>query len=450
VLVCAATQSSAPVELAAELARDRAPVVVVGDVGLDLDRRVFYEKELSLTVARSYGPGRYDRDYEERGLDYPVGHVRWTEARNVEAVLDLLAAGSLEVKDLVTHRFPVQKGADAYGVIEHDPSALGVLLEYAPPAARERSIRARSVPARTGSLRVGVIGGGTFARATLLPVLKELSEVTLAAVCTRSGASAKSVADRFEIPVVSTDWQALVADDAIDALVIATPHAEHAVMAAAGLRAGKAVFVEKPLAIDRAGLADVADAAEAGGVLLVGHNRRFAPLARRLRDAVQGPVIIQIRIAAGVLPPGQWLEDPEQGGRVLGEISHFVDLAAFLAGAPPTTSTGHQVGGSLLATLTFPDGSAASIAYGTGDSGRLPKERVEVLGAHAAAVLDDFERLEIFGAGAATVKAKRDKGHRGQLHAFVEAALGRAALPVTIGQQLRVAGAALDLVVGPS
>ncbi len=445
VLVCAAASSSAPVELAAELARDRACVVVVGDVALELDRRAFYEKELSLAVARSYGPGRYDRDYEERGLDYPAGYIRWTEARNVEAVLDLLAAGSFRVDDLVTHRIPIVEGAQAYAVLESDSAALGVLLEYDPPAERTRTIRAAAPAARTGALRVGLVGAGAFVRGTLLPILAGLDDVQLTAVCARTGASAKSVADRRGIPVVSTDWQELVGADDLDALVVATPHAEHARIAAAALRAGKAVYVEKPLAIDRESLDEVAAAArESGGLLFVGHNRRFAPLARKLKDAVAGPLLIQIRVAAGPLPPGHWLEDPEQGGRVLGEISHFVDLAAFLAGGAPVEAVGHAVAGSLLGTLRFPDGSAASIAYGVGESGGLPKERVEVLGPYGAGVLDDFVRLELFGAQAGVTKSRRDKGHVALLRAFVAAARGGGER-VSVDEQLSVARAAIGL-----
>jgi predicted dehydrogenase/threonine dehydrogenase-like Zn-dependent dehydrogenase len=446
VIVCAATPSSGPVELAAELARDRAPIVVVGDVGLELDRRIFYERELSLVVARSYGPGRYDRDYEERGLDYPVGHVRWTEGRNVEAVLDLLAGRQLRVDDLVTHRLAVDDGARAYSTLNDDPAAVGVLLEYEPAAERRRSVRSAAPSPRAGVLRVGLVGAGAFARGTLIPILRSLDDVEIAAVCTRSGASAKSIADRFEVPFASTDWRELVASDDVDAIVVATPHAEHAPIAAAALRAGKAVFVEKPLAIDRAGLAEVAEAAASGALLLVGHNRRFAPLARTLHERVAPPVLVQIRIAAGPLVAGHWLEDPEEGGRVLGEISHFVDLAAFLCGGSPSDLSAHGVGGSLLAQLRFPNGSAASLVYGVGESGGLPKERVEVFGSAAAGVLDDFERLEIYGAGAMRAKSKRDKGHRTELQAFVAAALGRAEAPVPAEEQLAVAEAALELV----
>jgi predicted dehydrogenase/threonine dehydrogenase-like Zn-dependent dehydrogenase len=444
VIVCAATPSSGPVELAAELARDRARVVVVGDVGLELDRRVFYEKELSLVVARSYGAGRYERAYEERGLDFPVGYVRWTEGRNIEAVLDLLARRSLAVGDLVTHRFPVAAGEQAYAALRDDPASLGILLEFDPGDERRSSVRVTQRRAAEGALRIGLIGAGAFARGTLIPALKGVEGVDIAAACARSGASARSLADRFEIPLATTDWRALATGDEVDALVIATPHAEHAEMAATALEAGKAVFVEKPLAIDWSGLARVR-AAASGGLLLVGHNRRFAPLALRLREAVGGPLVIQIRVAAGVLPPGHWVEDPEQGGRVLGEISHFVDLATFLASEPPTHVAASGVAGSLLATLRFANGSAATIAYGVGESGRLPKERIEVLGPAGAGVIDDFQRLELYGAAAASEKTRRDKGHTQQLAAFVAAARGAAPPPVAVEEQLLVAAAAIAL-----
>jgi predicted dehydrogenase len=249
------------------------------------------------------------------------------------------------------------------------------------------------------------------------------------------------VAERFGISVAGTDWRAVATSGEVDAVVIATPHAEHAEMAAVALEAGKAVFVEKPLAIDREGLERVR---AAGGLLLVGHNRRFAPLARRLRDELAGrPALIQIRVATTPVPEGHWLMDPEQGGQALGELSHFVDLAAFLAGAGPVEVGAQPSGASILVSLRFGDGSAASIAYGVGDTGRLPKERVEVLTSHGAYVLDDFQRLELHGPRDEVVKAKKDKGHAQEMRAFVAAARGTEPLPVSFEEQLHVAEAAL-------
>jgi predicted dehydrogenase len=348
------------------------------------------------------------------------------------------------VDDLITHRFSIEDGAQAYATLQSGADAIGIVLEYETPPERRRTIPARPV-AKEGALRVGLVGAGAFARGTLLPLLASFDDVELRAVCARTGASAKSVADRFGAGVVSTAWEEVVALDEIDAVLVATPHAQHAQIAAAALRAGKATFVEKPLAIDRTGL-DAIRAEVDGRVLLVGHNRRFAALAVALRERVRGRAIVQIRVAAGAAAPGHWLEDPEQGGRVLGEISHFVDLAAFLCGGTPAVTERVLVEGSLLGTLRFPDGSAASVAYGTGESGTLPKERIEVLGPHASAVLDDFVRLQVFGAGATTIKSRRDKGHAAQMRAFVDAALGRAPLPVPVDEQLAVAEAALELV----
>lgn len=450
VLVCAATPSSEPVALAAQLARDRGAVVVVGDVGLELDRRVMYEKELNLVVARSYGPGRYERAYEERGLDFPVGYVRWTEGRNVEAVLDLVAAGSLEVGDLVTHRFPIEDGEEAYATLREDPKAIGILLEYRAPAERRSSVRRTLRSAPPGVVRVALVGAGAFARGTLVPGLQEEKGLALAAVCARSGASAASLADKLDAPLVSTDWRELVRSDEVDAVVIATTHKEHAPIAAAALAAGKSVWAEKPLAITWDGLAAVASSAD-HGLLLVGHNRRFAPLATRLKETLRGPLVIQIRVAAGPLAPGHWLEDPEEGGRVLGEISHFVDLATFLVGSPPERVSAASVPAgsgqeSLLGVLHFVDGSAATIAYGVGRAGGMPKERIDVLASGGAAVLDDFRRLALYGRTETVRKARRDKGHRAAIAAFAAAARGEAPMPVPLEEQLLVAAASLALV----
>lgn len=446
VLVFAAASSSEPISVGAAVARDRAKLVVVGDVPLELDRRTFYEKELDLVVARSYGPGRYDRGYEEGGVDYPASYVRWTEGRNVEAVLDLLAAGNLGLGDLVTHRFPIDDGRRAYETLLEDPSSLGILLEYETP--RERRTTIRRGGSREGAGRVALVGTGGFARGTLLPAL-QAAGLPIVAVCARTGASSASLADKVGAGLASTDWHEVVAAPDVDAVVIATPHSEHAAAAAAALRAGKAVWVEKPLAIDAEGLRAVA-AAAGGGLLLVGHNRRFAPLAVELKRALTAPLAIGIRVAAGPLAPGHWLEDPREGGRVLGEISHFVDLASFLAGAPPSSVTARSVpagaGESLVALLAFPDGSAATITYGVGTAGSLAKERIEVLGAQGAAVIDDFRRLELHGLRRSTTKGRRDKGHRAAIAAFAAAVRGERPLPVSVDEQLLVAAASLALV----
>jgi hypothetical protein len=450
VLVTAATPSHGPVQLAAELCRDRGRVVVVGDVGLELSRPVFYGKELELVVARSYGPGRYERAYEEGGLDFPVGYVRWTERRNVEAVLDLLASKRLRLDDLITHRFPVGRGAEAYEALTGDGAALGILLEYEAPPQRQRTVQLRPQGPADGRVRTALIGAGNFMRGTIVPALSAIDGIEITTVVARSGAGARSLADRVGASSAATDWRAVIEDGSVDAIVIATPHAEHAKQAAGGLDARKAVFVEKPLAIDAAGLARVAAAVLPESVLAVGHNRRFSPLVQRMARELRGPMLVTMRIAAGPLPADSWLADPEQGGRVLGEISHFVDLAAALVGAPPHTVYAATVPAgdreeSLAATLRFSDGSVASIAYAVTPSPGLAKERVEVHAPTGAAVLDDFVRLDLHVHRRSSVKAKRDKGHGAQFAAWAAAARGAMPFPVPVDEQLLVAAASLSL-----
>jgi predicted dehydrogenase len=445
VLVCAAARSSDPVELACHLARDRGRIVVVGDVPVEANRALMYEKELELRLSRSYGPGRYDRDYEERGRDLPAGYVRWTEQRNLQSFLGLIASGKLDPSPLTTHRFPVEDAQAAYAALsgDADERPFGILLEYpgvelpAEPAPRIAPPR-RDRPER---VRVGLIGAGSFARGTLLPALRA-GGAELAAVTTGGGLSAADVGARFGFERAAGSAEEILADESIDAVVVATRHAEHAALVAAALRCGKAVFCEKPLALHRHELGELEAAVHDGSVLMVGFNRRFAPLTERLLGELgaAGGRALSARVNAGPLPADHWLHDVEEGGgRLLGEGCHFVDLLCHLAGAPPVSvhavatpvherplETSDDVG----ATLRFADGSVATLLYsGSGDP-RLPKERVEAFGGGLAAVLDDFRRLELYRGGRRTVvKGAQDKGHRAQVARFLEAVGGRAAAP---------------------
>ncbi|MEA2272788.1 MAG: hypothetical protein QOI98_1496 [Solirubrobacteraceae bacterium] len=438
-LVTAASSTSAPLADAVTVARERAVVCVVGDVAIDSPRTPLFEKELSLVVSRSYGPGRYDPAYEEEGIDYPAGYVRWTEGRNLEEVLRLMAAGALRPSRLTTHTFDLDDGPAAYRALGGDEHSLGILLRYAGDAdERARSVRlaprrrARAV-ARTSAHRprIGVVGAGTFARGVLLPALARRSDI--GAIAAATGMSARASADRFGANLATTDVDELLADDTLDGVVIATRHDTHADYAARAVAAGKHVLVEKPLAIDQEGLALVAEAAAASDrVLMVGFNRRHAPLAVRMYETLggRGPLVVSMRVSAGPLPRSHWVHDPEVGGgRVVGEVCHFVDLAAFLAGAPPTEVTATAVGGgseprddNLAATVTLGDGSVATIAYAAlGDSG-LAKERVEVLAESGAATLDDFRELRLHRGGRREVfRSSRDKGHVAEVEAFLTA-----------------------------
>jgi predicted dehydrogenase/NADPH:quinone reductase-like Zn-dependent oxidoreductase len=443
VLVCAAATSPDPVRLAGELARERGRIVIVGDVPIEADRALFYEKELELRLSRSYGPGRYDRDYEERGRDLPPAYVRWTEQRNMQAFLDLVASGAVDPSPLTTHRFPVEQAEDAYALLTEDRGderPFGILLEY---AYEERAPPPKPRAARhsAGRARIGLIGAGSFARATLLPALRDAG-AELAAVASGGGLTATDVAGRFGFERAAESADEIFADDSIDAVVIATRHASHAPLTASALRAGKAVLVEKPLAIDRGGLAEVEQALAPQSLLMVGFNRRFAPLAVQLRNELEGvgSSILLARVNAGPLRADHWTHDPEEGGgRLVGEGCHFVDLLSYLAGARVVTvhalAVPHpqrplECSDEVVATLRFANGAVGTFVYSGGGDSRLPKERVEAFGGGLAAVIDDFRRLELHRSGKRRVtKQRQDKGHKAEVACFLAAVRGEADAP---------------------
>lgn len=445
VLICAAAPSADPVRLAVALARDRGRIVVVGDVPIHADRAAMYEKELEIRLSRSYGPGRYDREYEEQGRDLPPGYVRWTEQRNLQSFLELVARGAVRPSELTTHRFPVEDAARAYATLTGKPDRrpFGILLEYAASEPVPR-VRRPSVRPPAGLLRIGVIGAGSFARRTLIPALAKADGVELSTVASERGLTAADAVRRFGFRCAVESAEEILHDDAIDAVVIATRHNTHASLAAAALRAGKAVFVEKPLALTSEDLADVEAALEGGGTLMVGFNRRFAPLTERLRAAFSpvGPSSLQVRVSAGPLPPDHWLHDLEEGGgRLVGEGCHFVDLIAHVGGAPvarvhafatPPPGRAVEAADDLVAVLRLENGVIASLVYsGSGDAS-LPKERVEAFGGGAAAVLDDFRRLDVYRGGKRdSVRGAHDKGHGRQIDHFVAVARGVAEAPIT-------------------
>src|SRR5579859_187487 len=444
ILIAAAASSSDPVQLAPALARDRAVVVAVGMIGMDVPRNAYYEKELQLRLSRSYGPGRYDRSYEEDGVDYPVGYVRWTEQRNMEAFLDLVAAGSVQPSRLVTHRVPIAEAEHAYRIVTGEvvEPYLGILLEYprrpadlAPVATRVELRPAR--PRSQATVRLGVVGAGSFARAVLLPALKKL-DTDLRGVATASAPSAQQTATRFGFGYAATDWHQVIEDDSVDAVLIATRHNLHASVAAAALRAGKAVFLEKPMALAGPELDDLLAAWQAsGGVLQLGFNRRFAPTYQRLKARFAGrraPLVMVYRVNAGAVAPTSWIVDPsEGGGRLIGEVCHMVDLLVDLAGARVASVFAQAAPAAVddvVLTLGFGDGSIGTIVYASGGDRSLPKEALEVLGGGVAAVLDDFRTLTVHANGRRTRVggqfAHQDKGHAAELSAFLDAVrLGR-------------------------
>jgi len=462
VLITAETASSEPVNLAAELARDRAIVVAVGTVGMDLQRKLYYEKELDFRISRSYGPGRYDAAYEQKGRDYPIGHVRWTETRNLEAFLQFIADGKLNLPSLITHRFPIEQATRAYDLITGSTGEpfLAALITYEGAESgsipnRSGKISVRTAATSAGSIGLGVMGAGSFAQNTLLPALKTISSVSFVGVCNATGPRSRNAAEKFGFFYCSNSEAELLQDPNIKAVLIATRHNLHATQAVAALQAGKAVFCEKPLCLNEDELATLVRAtsthAPAKGhvpFLMVGFNRRFAPMAVQLKQFLSEnhePLAIHYRVNAGYIPADHWVNDPEQGGgRVLGEVCHFVDFLCYLAGACPVEVQAQAVGNpgqysmdNVVASLKFANGTLGTISYLANGDKAASKERVEVFGGGSVAILEDFRRLELVRNGRKQITRARwgqDKGHKAEMQAFVDALRGKTLPPIPLEQ----------------
>jgi len=443
VVITAATSSDDPVELAAALCRDRGRVVVVGVVGMGLSRTRYYDKEIDLRLSRSYGPGRYDSTYEERGIDYPIGYVRWTERRNMQAFVDLLAAGRLDVSGLITERVPVEQAPAAYDrLASSTASPLGIVIEYAATALAPAP-PPRPASTAVSGMTVGVIGAGSFASRVLVPGLKAAG-FQVVSVASASGLSAAGAVEH--LPSARALRPPDVLEGPASLVAIATRHASHAELAIAALRAGKAVYVEKPPCLTADELVALRDVREASGrPLFVGFNRRHAPLTAALTEHVRKgghPVEILIRVNAPALASGHWLNDPaEGGGRLLGEGCHFVDLASWIVGAAadrvscvvrPRRGETAQTVQRFSLTLEYADDSVATIVYTDGGAPGLPKEYVEAHAAGRSAVLHDFRSLELHDGTKRRRLGSRhqDKGHRRQFVALREMLGDPAATPV--------------------
>jgi len=413
-------------------------MVIVGDVGLQLNRTPFYERELSVRFARSYGPGRYEPSYEAWGVDFPAGQVRWTEGRNFEAVLDLLASGRLQVRDLVTHSFDIADAGAAYQLIERRSEPyLAIQLSY-PSAADEGGVRLKDAPVASTSPGIGWAGAGAFSTGTLLPAFRAAGFRHLVAVASASGLSARRAAERYGFEKAVSGADAIISDPDVEVVVVATPHDTHADLATRALAAGRHVWCEKPLALTLAELAAVQAAWRASGrELAVGFNRRWSPAVAAARDTLAGvaaPRLLVYRVAAGRVPDGHWYHDRRQGGRLLGEVCHFVDTAQALIGAPIEEvvalpgggAAGARHGDDAVVSLRFGDGSLASIAYGSAEpvSG---KEWIEIQAGIHRVVINDFRSAE--ADGKTIWKGRRDKGHLASAAAFRKAVAGAADLP---------------------
>ncbi|MEW5873779.1 MAG: bi-domain-containing oxidoreductase [Candidatus Zixiibacteriota bacterium] len=431
VIVCAASRSENILAEAAALARDRACITVVGAVPVVAPREVFYRKELQLRVSRSYGPGRYDAAYEQRGVDYPESYVRWTENRNMQAFLQLIADKRVDTSSLITHRFKIEESDSAYGTIESEEQALAVVFEY-PPESEPLPVVKRLASGKRGEGRdiigVGFWGAGAFAGSVLAPLLASRSDVRLVGVASRTPVAADQAMRQHRFAYATCTPERLLEDHDINLLVIATPHHLHAAQAMAALKAGKSVFLEKPMATEPGDLRELAAMmAECGPRLQVGFNRRFSPAATSLDAAfadVRDPKTLVYRVAAGPAPESGWMSDPASGGRIKGEICHFIDTAQYLIGSWPCAVRAEQLGkrdsDGVLITLRFTDGSTATIIYVTDHNRRTPKESLEIFGGGVSAAIDDYRRW-IVHKGGRTIerKTRQDKGHRAQFDALI-------------------------------
>ena len=441
-LITAGTSSNQPIELAGEITRRKGRIVVVGAVGLNIPRDVYYKKELEVKISMSYGPGRYDRSYEEAGLDYPYDYVRWTEGRNIESVLDLMARGKLDVRSLTTHRFAIGKAAEAYEMIQTgSESYVGVVLDYDLNRPQEQVVRISPSLEynRIERLGVGFVGAGNYSSVHLIPHLKSSSDVQLLGVVSATGLNAKQKAEKFGFSYCATEIKPLLEDAAVDAIFIGTRHSTHADFTIQALDAGKHVFVEKPMVVSEEQLAAVIDAYHRANAkqptgLMVGLNRRFAPMVTRLKEIFSHGEALQMiyRVNSGGIPVSTWLhETGEGGGMLIGEMCHFIDLMQFICGEPPSSvyaqslalnnqkSSDHD---NLAIMVSFEGGSVGTLCYNTVGNSAFPKERVEVYGGGSVGVIDDFRSLEIIKRGKPIrIKAaNQDKGQKREVEETIK------------------------------
>jgi polar amino acid transport system substrate-binding protein len=461
-IITAGTSSNRPVEQAGEITREKGRVVVVGAVGLTVPREPYYHKEIDLRISRSYGPGRYDRRYEEEGHDYPYGYVRFTERRNMACFLDLLQTGQVQLAKIITHRFALEDTPQAYDLIrgEKKEPYLGILLEY--NHTQEIPQRIEYTPrVPTGKkITVGVLGAGKYAVNYLLPAICKHKDLLPGVVCTRSGITAQHVAQKFGFQAADSGIDAVIAQS--DAVLVATRHHDHAEYVERVLFQGKAVFVEKPLVINEKQLEHFVSSVDksTNRSIMVGFNRRFAPataLAKDFLSAVTGPKQILLRVNAGSIPKDHWIHDPNiGGGRLIGEACHFVDLAVTLAGASIVTVSATaipkrevlpELWDNFSVSLGMADGSVATVVYTSIGNPALPKERIEIHAGEQSVVIEDFKRIEFWAKGKTTQKSwwNQDKGQTQQINAWVEG-LKKGSSPIAYEEIINVHRACLGAI----
>ncbi len=466
VLITASTSSSEPVSQAAKMSRKRGRIVLVGVTGLELSRADFYEKELSFQVSCSYGPGRYDSAYEEGGQDYPIGYVRWTEQRNFEAVLYLMASGALDVSPLITHRFLLSRAADAYQLLSSGEPSLGILLEYPAPVGEPMSVVSFSAAgdvavdtvssASSGECRVAFLGAGNYAGRILMPAFKAAGAL-LQTVVSGTGVSAVHYGRKFGFRGAATSTAEVLKDPSVNTVVIATRHGSHASEVIEALRAGKHVFVEKPLCLTLDELSEIESMARVRPAqrLMVGFNRRFAPHVVKIKDLlarVAMPKVMMMTVNAGEIPASHWTQDRAVGGgRVVGEACHFVDLLRFLASCAIVNYESRWMksatADTAMLTLGFADGSLGTIHYLANGAKSFPKERLEIFSGGGVLQLDNFRRLKGFGwPGFASMNLwTQDKGQSTCARVFVDAIKSGQASPISLDEIIEVSKVSIEL-----
>ena len=443
-IVTAASESSAPITLAADLCRVKGCVVAVGATAMNLDRRSFYPKELELRMSMSYGPGRYDRRYEELGLDYPISHVRWTENRNLQSFVNLAAAGDIDPAKLDAEVVAFEDAERSYEALaKGERKNLAIIFKYkgAPDEARTLEL-AKPSARRDGDVGIAFVGAGNYAKAQLIPAIASASKIRKVQVVTATGASARRTSEKYDYASCGTDPQEVFGNDAVDLVFIATQHDSHASLARDAMKAGKAVWLEKPIGLDQESVRElVAAARDTQGFLSVGYNRRFSPHAEKIRETFDGrsePMSIRYTVAAGATPAGTWVTDPKTGGgRIIGECCHFIDLCIYLVGTLPSSvyarglSRDPERDDSFVANVSFTDGSVATLEYLANASAELPKERFEVSSERKTAICENFRSTTVMG-GTPLKTLNQNKGQREAVLAVIEACRTGAGSPFTL------------------
>jgi polar amino acid transport system substrate-binding protein len=439
IIITAAAPTNDPIELAAEIARKKGKVIIVGAVKMDVPRDPhFYRKELDLRMSCSYGPGRYDSNYEEDGIDYPIAYVRWTEQRNMESFLFLVSKGLINLKPLITQQFEIDDAEKAFDIVlgKTQEPHIGILLKYPDHSGKRTSKVQLKELARekTATITAGFIGAGSFAQSYLIPNAKAKGAL-LHTVTNSRGITSKNVAEKFGFAFSSTNYEDVIQSSEINTVFIATPHNSHARLVAAALHAGKHVFVEKPLSIDYEGLQLVEEARKTSkGVLAVGFNRRFSSAAQEIKkrvSALNEPLVMNFRVNAGIIPKEHWIQKPEVGGgRIIGEMCHFFDLMEYLSGSTPIKVAAESIQTSndkflnqdnVVITIRFANGSVGTLTYVSNGDSALPKEKLEVFSGGVACIIQDFRNVVIYSNGKETKIDCAGKGHREEIHAFMDA-----------------------------